>query len=65
MKGHEFDNKCGVSEGEAEANTPQPHQIISPLPNSSARLESDFTRWLREDRHLSESTVKMNVKNLS
>ena len=39
-------------------------QIISPLPNSSTLLEANFSKFLREDRHLSEATVETKVKNL-
>ena len=38
--------------------------VTSPLPKSSALLEADFSKYLREDRHLSESTVETKVKNL-
>ena len=30
----------------------------SPLPNSSPEIESDFARWLREDRYLASSSLQ-------
>ena len=35
-----------------------------PLPNSSPVTDSNFAKWLIEERHLSESTVETKIKNI-